>query len=129
MMIVKQASDLWADHLTATDAFVKIFFESKEIWTGTIWNNNNPIWNVHLDFGTICITSASKIRVPVWDEDNNWDDDLLGSCDIPLDKVFDRINHRYLLGTLRAFSFGPQFVDFLQVLDAFVECLVRLHWT
>ncbi|CAM5118061.1 unnamed protein product [Eretmochelys imbricata] len=83
-MIVKQASDLWADHLTATDAFVKIFFESKEIWTGTIWNNNNPIWNVHLDFGTVCITSASKIRVQVWDEDNNWDDDLLGSCNIPL---------------------------------------------
>ncbi|CAM2120051.1 unnamed protein product [Caretta caretta] len=44
-------------------------------------------------------------------------------------KAFDRVDHGYLLGTLRAFGFGPQFVGFLQVLYANVECLVRLNWT
>ncbi|XP_073206620.1 perforin-1-like [Lepidochelys kempii] len=84
MVTVKTASGLWGDYVTATDAFVKVFFERREIRTGTIWNNNNPVWNVPLDFGTVRITSTSKIRIEVWDEDNKWDDDLLGSCDIPL---------------------------------------------
>ncbi|CAM2118283.1 unnamed protein product [Caretta caretta] len=45
------------------------------------------------------------------------------------EKAFDRVDHRYLLGTLRAFGLGPQFVGFLQVLYASAECLVRLNWT
>ncbi|CAM5076431.1 unnamed protein product [Natator depressus] len=45
------------------------------------------------------------------------------------EKVFDRVHHGYLLSTLRAFGFGPQFVGFLRVLCTSVECLVRLNWT
>ncbi|CAM2112214.1 unnamed protein product [Caretta caretta] len=45
------------------------------------------------------------------------------------EKAFDRVDHGYLLGTLRAFGLGPQFVGFLQVLYASAECLVRLNWT
>ncbi|CAM2117520.1 unnamed protein product [Caretta caretta] len=45
------------------------------------------------------------------------------------EKAFDRVDHGYLLGTLGAFSFGPQFVGFLQVLYADAECLVKLNWT
>ncbi|CAM2119765.1 unnamed protein product [Caretta caretta] len=45
------------------------------------------------------------------------------------EKAFDRVDHGYLLNTLRAFGFGPQFVDFVQVLYASAECLVRLNWT
>ncbi|CAM2117467.1 unnamed protein product [Caretta caretta] len=45
------------------------------------------------------------------------------------EKAFDRVDHGYLLGTLRAFGLGPQFVGFLQVLYAAAECLVRLNWT
>ncbi|CAM2098380.1 unnamed protein product [Caretta caretta] len=45
------------------------------------------------------------------------------------EKAFDRVDLGYLLGTLRAFGLGPQFVGFLQVLYAFAECLVRLNWT
>ncbi|CAM2112287.1 unnamed protein product [Caretta caretta] len=45
------------------------------------------------------------------------------------EKAFDRVDHRYLLSTLRVFGFRPQFVGFLQVLYAFAECLVRLNWT
>ncbi|CAM2105395.1 unnamed protein product [Caretta caretta] len=45
------------------------------------------------------------------------------------EKAFDRVDHGYLLGTLQAFGFGPQFVSFLQVLYTSAECLVRLNWT
>ncbi|CAM2106432.1 unnamed protein product [Caretta caretta] len=45
------------------------------------------------------------------------------------EKVFDRVDHGYLLSTLQAFGFGPQFVSFLWVLYASAECLVRLNWT
>ncbi|CAM2118677.1 unnamed protein product [Caretta caretta] len=34
------------------------------------------------------------------------------------EKAFDRVDHRYLLSTLQAFGFGPQFVGFLRVLYA-----------
>ncbi|CAM2098496.1 unnamed protein product [Caretta caretta] len=44
-------------------------------------------------------------------------------------KAFDRVDHGYLLSTLQAFCFGPQFVGFLQMLYASAECLVRLNWT
>ncbi|CAM2105805.1 unnamed protein product [Caretta caretta] len=45
------------------------------------------------------------------------------------EKVFDRVDHGYLLNTLQAFGFGPQFVGFLWALYASAECLVRLNWT
>ncbi|CAM2105330.1 unnamed protein product [Caretta caretta] len=45
------------------------------------------------------------------------------------EKVFNRVDHEYLLGTLQAFGFGSQFVSFLRVLYASAECLVRLNWT
>ncbi|CAM2111563.1 unnamed protein product [Caretta caretta] len=45
------------------------------------------------------------------------------------EKAFDRVDYGYLLSTLQAFGFGPQFVSFLQVLYASAECLVRLNWT
>ncbi|CAM2099101.1 unnamed protein product [Caretta caretta] len=45
------------------------------------------------------------------------------------ERAFDRVDHGYLLGTLQAFGFGPQFVSFLQVLYSSAECLVRLNWT
>ncbi|CAM2098792.1 unnamed protein product [Caretta caretta] len=43
--------------------------------------------------------------------------------------AFDRADHGYLLSTLQAFGFGPQFVSFLWVLYASTACLVRLNWT
>ncbi|CAM2118585.1 unnamed protein product [Caretta caretta] len=45
------------------------------------------------------------------------------------EKAFDTVEHGYLLSTLRAFGFGPQFVGFLQVLYASAEYLVQLNWT
>ncbi|CAM2096344.1 unnamed protein product [Caretta caretta] len=45
------------------------------------------------------------------------------------EKVFNRVDHGYLLSTLQSFGFGPQFVGFLRVLYASAECLVKLNWT
>ncbi|CAM2100073.1 unnamed protein product [Caretta caretta] len=45
------------------------------------------------------------------------------------EKVLDRMDHGYLLGTLWAFRFGAQVVGFLQVLYASVECLDKLNRT
>ncbi|CAM2119817.1 unnamed protein product [Caretta caretta] len=45
------------------------------------------------------------------------------------EKAFNRVNHGYLLGTLWVFSFGTQFVGFLQVLYTSTEYLVKLNWT
>ncbi|CAM2116767.1 unnamed protein product [Caretta caretta] len=45
------------------------------------------------------------------------------------EKAFDRVDHGYLLSTLRVFGFRPQFVGFLRVLYASAECLVKLNWT
>ncbi|CAM4532782.1 unnamed protein product [Caretta caretta] len=54
---------------------------------------------------------------------------LFALLSLDQEKAFDRVDQGYLLGTLQAFGFGPQFVSFLQVLHASTECLVRLYWT
>ncbi|CAM2106800.1 unnamed protein product [Caretta caretta] len=53
----------------------------------------------------------------------------LGSMLADMEKAFNKVDHGYLLSTLQAFGFGPQFVDFLRVLYASAESLVRLNWT
>ncbi|CAM2118739.1 unnamed protein product [Caretta caretta] len=45
------------------------------------------------------------------------------------EKAFDRMDHGYLLSTLQAFGFGPQFVGFLRMLYTSTEYLVKLNWT
>ncbi|XP_006007847.2 perforin-1 [Latimeria chalumnae] len=78
---INDATGLWGDYSTATDAYVKVLFEGKELRTPVIWNNNNPRWNVHFDLGFVKLTQHSSVTVEVWDEDNKYDDDLLGKCD------------------------------------------------
>ncbi|CAM2106331.1 unnamed protein product [Caretta caretta] len=54
---------------------------------------------------------------------------LFALLSLDQEKAFDRVDHGYLLSTLRAFGFGPQFVGFLQELYTSAECQVRLNWT
>ncbi|KAM9197070.1 perforin-1-like [Dugong dugon] len=76
-----QATGLWGDRITATDAYLKIFFGGQQQRTRTIWNNNNPRWMIQLDFGNVHLATGGPLRVQVWDADHGWDDDLLGTCD------------------------------------------------
>uniref|UniRef100_A0A8C8Z510 Perforin-1 n=1 Tax=Prolemur simus TaxID=1328070 RepID=A0A8C8Z510_PROSS len=76
-----QAWNLWGDGITATDAYLKIFFGGTEWRTNTVWNNNNPHWTKGADFGNVLLATGGPLRVQVWDEDSGWDDDLLGTCD------------------------------------------------
>lgn len=76
-----QAEGLWGDYTTATDAYLKIFFGGQEYRTDVVWNNNNPRWPEKRDFGNVLLSTGGPLRVQVWDADNGWDDDLLGSCD------------------------------------------------
>ncbi|XP_004427078.2 PREDICTED: perforin-1 isoform X1 [Ceratotherium simum simum] len=75
------ATGLWGDWVTATDAYVKVFFGGQELRTATVWNNNHPRWMTRLDFGDVLLATGGPLRVQVWDADSGWDDDLLGSCD------------------------------------------------
>ncbi|XP_069508014.1 perforin-1-like [Ambystoma mexicanum] len=78
---IQHANGLWGDHFTRTDAFVKLSFEGREMRTNTVWNNDNPSWGIHFDFGMVNLHEASILLVEVWDEDNRYDDDRLGSCE------------------------------------------------
>lgn len=86
VITVVKASGLWGDSTTATDGYVKVF-NSKNVQlarTKVIWNQNSPQWNEVFDIGDVVLTSTSMVKFEVWDEDNKWDDDILGSCTVDL---------------------------------------------
>uniref|UniRef100_A0A8D2KQU5 Perforin 1 n=1 Tax=Varanus komodoensis TaxID=61221 RepID=A0A8D2KQU5_VARKO len=83
---IQRAHGLWGDSFSRTDAYVMVFYQGREIRTPTVWNNDNPVWNIHLDLGHIQILGEnSKLQIQVWDEDNKYDDDSLGLCEKTLE--------------------------------------------
>ncbi|KAJ6651655.1 hypothetical protein lerEdw1_020746 [Lerista edwardsae] len=86
VVTIVSATGLWGDYITGSDGYVRVFVNNKIMCTKTVWNNNNPEWNVDLDFGIIEFQKDfSKLQVEVWDEDFGWDDDLLGKCLISIE--------------------------------------------
>ncbi|XP_074552136.1 perforin-1-like [Halichoeres trimaculatus] len=82
IITVQRAEGLWGDRTTATDGYVKVFFNKVMVQrTPVIWNDNNPRWNMIVDLGSQDLSSGGPVRFEVWDEDNKWNDDLLGACD------------------------------------------------
>ncbi|KAM3917712.1 perforin-1-like [Leptodactylus fuscus] len=77
---VESATDLWGDYTSKTDAFVIVSYGTAKVQTLTIWNNNSPTWKSRYDLGILELSSAPLLKVEVWDEDNKYDDDLLGTC-------------------------------------------------
>jgi len=84
VVVVQSASGLWGDHTTATDGYVKVTFGASgtKSRTPVIWNNNNPHWDATFDLGYKDLSSEAwrSVRFEVWDQDNSYDDDLLGQC-------------------------------------------------
>ncbi|XP_068103305.1 perforin-1-like [Hyperolius riggenbachi] len=80
----KEARGLWGDYISKTDAYVKFKFGSDDTRTQTIWNNDNPKWNAVYELDFVELAAYKKYTIEVWDEDNGYDDDLLGKCEKPL---------------------------------------------
>lgn len=82
VITVERATNLWGDHTTATDGYVKVFYNNMMMErTQTINNNNHPHWSRVVDLGSMDLSAKPTLRFEVWDEDSGWDDDLLGSCE------------------------------------------------
>ncbi|XP_075687067.1 perforin-1-like [Rhinoderma darwinii] len=77
---VESATNLWGDYMSKTDAFVVVSYGSTKAQTTTIWNDNNPKWKSRFDLGILELSSIHLLKIEVWDEDNKYDDDLLGTC-------------------------------------------------
>ncbi|KAM6032680.1 perforin-1 [Theristicus caerulescens] len=78
------------DHFSKTDAYVRVIFGGQRVQTATVWNNNHPQWGARLDLGTVALPPGARLKLEVWDEDNKWDDDLLGACEEPVEAGPDR---------------------------------------
>lgn len=82
ILTVQRGSGLWGDHTTATDGYVKVFFNNIMVHRShVINNNNNPHWASEVDLGSQDVSDGKKVRFEVWDQDSHWDDDLLGVCE------------------------------------------------
>ncbi|KAL6102662.1 prf1 [Pungitius sinensis] len=82
IITVQRGAGLWGDHTTATDGYVKVFFNRIMVQRSpVIQNNNYPNWATVVDLGPQDVSSGKTVRFEVWDQDNTWDDDLLGACD------------------------------------------------
>uniref|UniRef100_UPI0037E7E4AB perforin-1-like n=1 Tax=Semicossyphus pulcher TaxID=241346 RepID=UPI0037E7E4AB len=82
IITVQGATGLWGDHSTATDGYVKVFFNKMPVGRSPVVpNNNNPHWAMVVNLGSKDLLPSNKVTFEVWDQDNNWDDDLLGQCE------------------------------------------------
>ncbi|NXJ58895.1 PERF protein, partial [Spizaetus tyrannus] len=91
LTVLVQGGQGWqGDHFSMTDAYVRVIFGGRRAQTATVWNDNRPRWGARLDLGTAELPPGAKLRVEVWDEDNKWDDDLLGVCEEPVEAGADR---------------------------------------
>ncbi|XP_059366300.1 perforin-1-like [Carassius carassius] len=78
------AKGLYGDTFTQTDGTVTVTYDKQTKRTKTIDNNNNPRWSETFDFSPIKIRMVNKLKFKVFDADNYWNSDLLGSCSFDL---------------------------------------------
>uniref|UniRef100_A0A8C5Q058 Perforin n=1 Tax=Leptobrachium leishanense TaxID=445787 RepID=A0A8C5Q058_9ANUR len=80
VVTIRSGSGLWGDYISKTDSYVKVNIGTKTFKTGTIWNNDNPVWNTSFDINPADLELITSIDIEVWDVDSGYDDDRLGSC-------------------------------------------------
>ncbi|XP_042277964.1 perforin 1.5 [Thunnus maccoyii] len=74
---IHRAAGLKADTFTKTDAYIKIFYNGIYEETETVMDDNNPVWNVTYNFGSVEL--GQDLRFEVWDRDVLYND-LVGKC-------------------------------------------------
>lgn len=74
---IHRAASLKADTFTKTDAYVKIFYNGMYEETDTVMDDNNPVWNVTYEFGSVEL--GRDLRLEVWDRDVLYND-MAGRC-------------------------------------------------
>lgn len=79
-VIAVKGEGLYGDWFSKTDGYVKIFYGQESGTSGVIWNNDFPVWNFLVRFGSVDLTSRKSVRIEVWDRDSVWNDDLLGKA-------------------------------------------------
>ncbi|KAI4899350.1 hypothetical protein NFI96_030480 [Prochilodus magdalenae] len=77
------AKGLYGDYITETDAFVKVRYGDKVRRTEVIPNNDNPTWNISMEFVAVNIAITRKLTFQVYDEDI-LRNTLLGECSFDL---------------------------------------------
>ncbi|XP_058246273.1 perforin-1-like [Hemibagrus wyckioides] len=78
-VVVQRANGLKADPFSKSDAYVKVWYNNKYEQTYIIMNNDNPVWYIPYNFGSIQFGHA--LIFEVWDKDVRYDD-FLGRCSI-----------------------------------------------
>ncbi|XP_028313581.1 perforin 1.5 [Gouania willdenowi] len=74
---IHRAAALKADTFTKTDAYIKIFYNGMYEETNTVMDDNNPVWNVTVGFGSVEL--GQELRMEVWDRDVLYND-VVGIC-------------------------------------------------
>lgn len=74
---IHRAAGLRADTFTKTDAYVKIFYNGIYEETETVLDNNDPVWNVTYDLGSVEV--GQELTLEVWDRDVLYND-IAGKC-------------------------------------------------
>ncbi|XP_047222370.1 perforin-1-like [Girardinichthys multiradiatus] len=80
------AKNLYGDTWSETDGSVEVKYGNQIMRTKIISNDDNPRWPEKFDFGSIVINMQNRLMFSVYDEDTNWNSDLLGECSFDLHK-------------------------------------------
>ncbi|KPP57864.1 perforin-1-like [Scleropages formosus] len=94
-----RAQGLYGDVWTQTDGSVQVSYGSQVMRTAVIQNNDNPIWPERFEFGSIRIDEETKLTFEVYDEDNVWNSELLGTCSFQIQQGKESKSCMFSYGT------------------------------